>query len=73
MPNDEIEKQHARVVSELGVDSRSIRNHPYDLEVERNGSLLVRWHDQAPDGVIREGSLGSYTTYIRPTKDHTPR
>lgn len=73
MPNDEIEKQHARVASELGVDSKAMRNHPYDLEPEKNGSLLVRWHDQAPDGVIREGKLGSYTTHIRPANDSAPQ
>ncbi len=65
MPNKKIEKQHALVASELGVDIKSMKDHPYDLDVENNGYLLVRWHDQAPDGVIREGKLGSYITYIR--------
>lgn len=73
MPNDEIEDQHARVASELGVDSEDMKDHPYDLEVEKSGTLLVHWHDQAPDGVIREGDLGSYTTPIRPANDSEPQ
>ena len=64
MTNDEMEKQRFRVAAELGVDSRAMRDHPYDLEMGKSGSLLIRWHDQAPDGVIREGRLGSYTTFI---------
>lgn len=66
MSKDEIENQHARIANALGIDSKTMKNHPYDLEVGKSGSLLVRWHDQAPDGVIREGRLGSYTTHIRP-------
>jgi hypothetical protein len=73
MPNDETEDQHARVARELGIDSKAMRNHPFDLELGKNGSLLVRWHDQAPDGVIREGKLGSYTTPIRPANDSSPQ
>lgn len=49
-----------------------MKHHPYDLEIEKGGYLLVRWHDQAPDGVIREGELGSYTTYIRLAKGSVP-
>jgi hypothetical protein len=73
MSKNEIENQHARVASALGIDSEIMRNHPYDLEVGKSGSLLVRWHDQAPDGVIREGRLGSYTTHIRPRVRSDPR
>ena len=71
MSTDEIENQHARVANALGIDSETMKNHPYDLEVGKSGSLLVRWHDQAPDGVIREGRLGSYTTHIRLENDST--
>ena len=71
MSKDEIENQHARVANALGIDSETMKNHPYDLEVGKSGSLLVRWHDQAPDGVIREGRLGSYTTHIRLENDST--
>ena len=73
MPNEETKDQHARVARELGIDPKAIRNHPYDLELRKNGSLLVRWHDQAPDGVIREGKLGSYTTPIQPANDSLPQ
>ena len=73
MSKDEIENQHARIANALGIDSETMRDHPYDLEVGKSGSLLVRWHDQAPDGVIREGRLGSYTTHIRPQVGSTPR
>ena len=73
MSKDEIENQHARVASALGIVSETMRNHPYDLELKKGGSLLVRWHDQAPDGVIREGRLGSYTTHIRPGNDFGTR
>ena len=73
MSKDEIENQHARVANALGIDSETMKNHPYDLEVGKIGSLLVRWHDQAPDGVIREGTLGSYTTYIRSGNDYGTR
>jgi hypothetical protein len=73
MSKDEIENQHARIANALGIDSKTMRDHPYDLEVAKSGSLLVRWHDQAPDGVIREGRLGSYTTHIRPRNDSARR
>jgi hypothetical protein len=73
MSKDEIEDQHARVANALGIDSDTMRNHPYDLEVRKSGYLLVRWHEQAPDGVIREGRLGSYTTHIRPGNDSGTR
>ena len=73
MPNEETEDQHAHVARELGIDPEAMRNHPYDLELRKSGSLLVRWHDQAPDGVIREGKLGSYTTPIRPANDSSPQ
>jgi hypothetical protein len=73
MSKEKIEDQHARVASALGIDSETMRNHPYDLEVGKSGSLLVRWHEQAPDGVIREGWLGSYTTHIRPGNDSGTR
>ena len=69
MSYDEIETQHAVVAGELGIDPKAIKGHSYDLEVIGNGYLLVRWHDQAPDGVIREGILGSYTTRIRLADD----
>lgn len=65
MPYDEIETQHAVVAGELGIDPTAINGHSYDVEVVGNGYQLVRWHDQALDGVIREGILGSYTTRIR--------
>ena len=32
----------------LGIDSETMRNHLYNLEVGESGSLLVRWHDQRP-------------------------
>lgn len=73
MPNEETKDQHARVARELGIDPKAMQNHPYDLELRKNGSLLVRWHDQAPDGVIREGKLGSYTTPIRPANYSSPQ
>jgi hypothetical protein len=69
MSKDELKDLHARVANALAIDAEALRNHPYDLEVGKSGSLLVRWHDQAPDGVIREGALGSYTTRIRPEND----
>jgi hypothetical protein len=73
MSKDKIEGQHARVANALGIVSETMRNHPYDLELGESGLLLVRWHDQAPDGVIREGTLGSYTTYIHPGNDSGTR
>ena len=69
MPYDEIEAQHAVVAGELGIDPKAIKGHSYDLKAVGNGYLLVLWHDQAPDGVIREGILGSYTTRIRLADD----
>lgn len=72
MPNDHLVKQHARVARELGVNSKVLGDHPYELEMNENGSLLVRWRDQAPDGVIREGNFGSYTTHIRAANDPAP-
>jgi len=73
MSKDEIEDQHARVANALGIDLDTMRSHPYDLEVGKSGYLLVLWHEQAPDGVIREGRLGSYTTHIRPGNDSGTR
>jgi hypothetical protein len=73
MSKDEIEDQHVRVANALGIGSEMMKDHPYDLEMEKSGSLLVQWHEQAPDGVIREGNLGSYTTRIRPANDSAPR
>jgi len=69
MLNEEISDQHTYVASELGVDTEIMNDHPYDLKLTKCGHILVLWHDQAPDGVIREGKLGSYTTQIRPPKD----
>lgn len=48
MLKSELEKQRTFVAKELGIDWKAMRNHPYDLEFEDNGSLLVRWHDQRP-------------------------
>jgi len=64
MLNDEVGAQHSYVANALGVDAETMNNHPYDLKLLKGGSLLVCWHDQAPDGVIRDGKLGSYTTLI---------
>ena len=72
MLKSEMEKQRTFVAKELGIDWKAMRNHPYDLEFKDNGSLLVRWHDQAPDGIIREGKPGSYTTLIRPANAPAP-
>lgn len=72
MLKSEMEKQRTLVAKELGVDWKAMRNHPYDLEIGDNGTLLVRWHDQAPDGIIREGKPGSYTTLIRPANATAP-
>lgn len=72
MLKSELEKQRTFVANELGIDWKAMRNHPYDLEFEDNGSLLVRWHDQAPDGIIREGKPGSYMTRIRPANATAP-
>jgi len=68
-----IENKHARVANSLGIDSDTMKNHPYGLEVGKSGPLLVRWHEQAPDEVIREGRLGSYATHIRPGNDSGTR
>jgi hypothetical protein len=73
MSKDKIEGQHARVANALGIDSETMRNHPYDLELGESGLLFIRWHDQAPDGVIREGALGSYTTHIQSGNDFGTR
>lgn len=72
MPNDDQVKHHARVARELDVNPKVLRDHPYELEMNDNGSLLVRWREQAPDGVIRDGKLGSYTTHIRAANAPTP-
>ena len=73
MSKDEIENQHARVTNALGIDLDTMRSLPYDFKVTKTDSLLVRWHKQAPDGFIREGRLGSYTTHIRPGNDFGTR
>ena len=73
MSKDEIENQHARVTNALGIDLDTMRSLPYDFKVTKSDSLLVRRHKQAPDGFIREGRLGSYTTHIRPRVRSDPR
>jgi hypothetical protein len=57
-------KRHAHVARQLNIDPVVLDDHPYSLGVSVDGSHHVRWHDQAPDGVIRAGERGSYTTDI---------
>ena len=42
MSKDEIENQHAPVTNALGIDLDTMRILPYDLEVTKSDSLLVR-------------------------------
>ncbi len=66
MQNQGVEKHRARIARELGVEPAELKNHPYELEVGANGLLVLRWCDQAPDGILRTGVRGSYITHIRP-------
>lgn len=43
-----IENKHARVANSLGIDSDTMKNHPYDLEVGKSGPLLVHGMSKHP-------------------------
>jgi hypothetical protein len=67
MGDEDATKRHAHIARQLKIEPTALDEHPYSLGVSDDGSHHVRWHDQAPDGVMRAGNeRGAYTTSILP-------